>query len=116
MLFPAEKVSGATYFQIAHSNFKARTEFRKFLYRLEALFRHFRKDFIPSVEKVCVSHATASADTAAHLIQLGQAEAIGVIYDNRIGISYVQTVFHQTGTQKKVIIPFIEIKHRRFQE
>lgn len=51
----------------------------------------------------------APADAAAHLVQLGQAEMVGIVYDNRIGIGYVQPILYQTGAQEHVVSSFVKI-------
>ena len=58
----------------------------------------------------------APADAAAHLVQLGQAEMVGIVHDNRIGVSHVQPILYQTGAQEHVVSSFVKIKHDLLQQ
>ena len=57
----------------------------------------------------------ASADAAPHLVELGQAEVVGIVNDDRIGVGHVEAVFNETRAEEDVVLSFIEIEHHRLE-
>ena len=105
VLFPTQEVAGAADFQVTHGNLEARAEFGEFLDGLQAFFGDFRQDLVAAVEEIGIGHAMAPTDAAAHLIELGQAEVVGVVNDDGIGIGYVQAVFRPNSRQEDYMLP-----------
>lgn len=52
-----------------------------------------------------------AADTPAHLIELRQAEVVGVVDDDGIGIGDVEAVLDDTRREQDVVIALVEVHH-----
>ena len=58
MLLRAKEISRPADFQITHGNFKASSQFRKFLNGLKSLLCHLRQHLILLVQEISVSNIT----------------------------------------------------------
>jgi hypothetical protein len=55
------------------------------------------------------------ADATAQLVELGQAEHIGTVDDQRIGIRHVEAGFDDRRRQQHIVLPFVERGHHVFE-
>ncbi len=115
VLFRAEQVARAAYFQIPHGNLKARAKLRKFAYGLQTLLRRFLQHFVPPVHQVCISNAVAAPHPSPELVKLGQTHAVGVLYDNRIHVGNVHACFDDGRADQNVQFPADKFFHDVFQ-
>ena len=89
-LLGAEDVAGAADFQVAHGDLEAGAEVAVFLDRLQSLGRDRRHRAIGRQEQVAVRAMLPPPDAAAKLVQLAQAESVGVVDDDRVGVGDIQ--------------------------
>src|SRR5690606_1922492 len=57
----------------------------------------------------------ASANPAAHLVQIAQTKIIGIINKNGIGIGHIQTTFYNRGTYQYIKCAIHKCQHELFQ-
>ena len=89
-LLGAEDVARPADLQVAHGDPEARAEVRVFLDGLEPLGGDGRDRPCVRQEQVGVGPVLVPPDAAAKLVQLGQAEAVGVVDEDRVGVGDVQ--------------------------
>ena len=88
-LLRAEKAARSANFKVAHRDLEARAELGKFADRLEALFRDLGEHLVLAEGEVGRGAARAASDAAAYLVQLSEAEAVGVLDDEGVDIRNV---------------------------
>ncbi len=52
-----------------------------------------------------------AADAAAQLVELGQAEHVGAVHDQRVGVRDVEPGLHDRGRQQDVVLAVVERRH-----
>ena len=114
-LLGAKDIARAADLQIAHGNAEARAELRKLPNGGQALFRRFGQRFLRLHGEIGIGYAVGTPHAAAQLIQLGQAEAVGVIDDHGIGARHIQAVFNDGGAQQHIVLAGVEIQHHILQ-
>ena len=63
------------------------------------------------VEEVGVRALAAAADPAAQLVQLGQAEQVGALDDQRVGVGDVEAGLDDRGADQDVELLLPEVDH-----
>ena len=101
--------------QIAHGDAVARAELRKLPDGREALVRRFGQQLVGPNGQVGVGLPAAAPHAPADLIQLGEAEAVRVKDNQRVGLRHVQPAFHDRGAKQHVIRPGVEVQHHVLQ-
>ena len=112
-LFVAQQVAGAAQFEILHGDVEAASERRVLRDGGEAVVRLLGHRLGRVVQEVGVRAFAATADAPAQLVQLGEAEPVGVVYDQRVRVemsSPVSMIVVHTSTsmsrcQKSRITP-----------
>ena len=89
-LLVAEQVAGAAQLEVAHRDAVARAELGVVGERREACARLRRELAAVRVQEVRVGGALAPADAAADLVELGEAEHVGALDDERVGLRDVE--------------------------
>ena len=108
-LLRAQNISRAPEFQILHGDPESRTEFSEFPDGPQALLRDLRQSFVPPVHQICVGQTAGSADPAPKLVQLGQAEPVGVQDDHGVHVGDVHAGLDDGGGHEDIERPFREI-------
>ena len=85
-LLRAEQVARTTDLEVAHRDLEAGAELRVFADGLEALFRDLGEDFALAERQVGVGVAARTADAAAQLMELREAEFVGVLDDEGVDV------------------------------
>jgi hypothetical protein len=85
-LLVAEQVPGAAQLEVAHRDLEARAELGEVRERREPLRRPRRSARRGVVEQVGVGALAAATDAAADLVELRQAEVVGALDDQRVGL------------------------------
>ncbi|CRH64315.1 Uncharacterised protein [Chlamydia trachomatis] len=72
--------------------------------------RGFRQSLVRRIEEIRIRTLAASSHSTTQLVQLGQAEHIGAIHDQRIRIGNIQAGFHNGGTHQNVelVVPEVD--------
>ncbi len=81
-----------------------------FAHGLQALARHLRERRL--VQQHAARYRRTTPHAAAQLVQLGQAEAFGVLDHHQRGVRYVHAHFDDGGRHQQVDLPGLERHHR----
>lgn len=84
-LFRAQHVAGAADLEVLHADREARAQLVHLLERLQALARDVAQGLVFLDQEVAVRLVAPAPDAAAQLVQLRQAEVVGVVHDDRAG-------------------------------
>ena len=114
-LLGAENVARAAKFQIAHGDLKARAKMAVFLDRLQALGRDRRHRAIRRQQQIAIRPMLPPPHAAAKLVQFAQAEAVGVVDDDRVGVGNIQAAFDDRRADQDVRLVADELHHHVFQ-
>ena len=66
-------------------------------------------------DEVAESLAVGPAYAAAQLVQVAQAEVLGLVDDDGVGVRDVQSVLYDGGAEHHVVVPAHEVQHLVFQ-
>ena len=90
-LLAAEQVARATNLKVGECQLESGAEVRRIEDCLEALARIIGERLFATIEQVAPGAATAATNATAQLIELSEAESIGAIDDDRIGVRNIET-------------------------
>ena len=114
-LLAAKHVTGAAEFEIEGGDFESRTQVGKFLERGEAASGDGRELDFGRQHEIGVGAAAGSSDAAAELVELGEAEAVGTVNQDRVAQRDVETVFDDCGGDEDVGFLVHEFEHHFFE-
>ena len=114
-LLAAQEISRAPDIQIAHGQVEPAPEVREFFDGLQPLSRFARESVDGRNEQVAEGFPVRTPDAPAKLVQLGEAEPVRPIDDDRIGVGYVQAVLDDAGAYEYVESSADKIRHDPFQ-
>ena len=83
--------------------------------RLQSLPCNLAQRILLTIEEVAPGTTTASPNAAAQLIELRQAELIGAVNNDRIGIRNVEARFNDGGAGKNVHLAAHELAHHALE-
>ena len=111
-LLASQKVPRSANFQVHVGQPEAAAQFRQILncfqpsLGIAAKFPHRGGD-----EQVRIGAARTPPHPASQLVELGQAQGIGAVDDNRIGLGNIETALNDGGTQENIGIAAYERVH-----
>ena len=111
----AEDAAGAANFEIAHGDAKARAERAVLLDRVDPLARCAHGHHLAREQQIGVGLVLGAADAAAELIEIGQAEAIGAIDDDGVGVRNIEAALDDRGADEHVDFSGDETLHDVFE-
>ena len=115
MLLRTEKASCAADLEITHRDLKARAKTCKLLHRLQALLRRFAEHLIAPIREVGKRHLRRAADASAHLIELREPKAVGIVDDDRIRIGDIDAILDDARRKQDVIMSLVKVHHDLLQ-
>ena len=101
-LLAAEQVAGAADLQVLHRDAHARAQLGVLGDGREPVVRGLGQRLLRRVEEVGVRPLAAAADPAAQLVQLGEAEVVGALHDQRVGVGDVEAGLDDRGADQDV--------------
>ena len=110
-LFGAEQVAGAADFQVAHGDAEAAAQGGILFDGAEALAGLHQQAGMAGQQQVGVGLVLVTAHPAAQLIEIAQAEAVGAVNDDGVGVGDVQAAFDDGGGQQDVGAAVDEVGH-----
>ena len=108
-LFVAQQVAGAAQFEVLHGDVEAASERRVLRDGGEAVVRLLGHRLGRVVQEVGVRAFAAAADTPAQLVQLGEAEPVGVVYDQRVRVGDVESGLDDRRAYEHVDVAMPEV-------
>src|SRR6476661_685306 len=109
-LLTAEQVAGAADLEVLHRDLDAGPEVGVAGNRLQAVVRRLGHRLLGRVEEVAVGPLPPTADPPAELVQLAQAEDVGPLHDQGVGVGDVQARLDDRGADEHVelLVPEVE--------
>ena len=101
-LLGAEQVAGAADLEVAQRDLEAGAQLRRLEDRLQPLLRDLAQRPVLLVQQVGVGARGAAADAAAQLVELRQAEPVGVVDDDRVRVRDVEPRFDDRRADEDV--------------
>jgi len=98
-----------------HGEEETRSQLFHSLNGFEAFLR-LRGETVHAVhQQVGIGLVVRTADAAAQLVQLREAEAVGTVHDDSVGRGHIDAGFNNRGAQQHVESLVVKIAHYRFQ-
>ena len=115
MLACTQDVTSATNFKIAHGDGIARAQLCILGNDFEALLTFYGRTQLAVAEEVGVGALRAAPDPAAQLVELRQAEGVGAVNDEGVGVGDVEPRLDDGGAEQQVGLAVHEGKHHPLQ-
>ena len=110
-LFVAQQIARAANVEIVAGELEPGAERIEIAEHFQALFGDFRKLRVLGVGQIGVGAQFGAPDAAAQLIELGEAENVGAVDDDRIRARQVETAFDDRGGEQDVVFALVESAH-----
>ena len=107
----AEQVTRSANFQVMGGESESAPQIVEFLQHPQALLCILRYDMFTWNEEVRVRPMMRAPHSTAELIELGKAERVGAVDDDRVGVGDVEARFDDRGAHKYVCFLCDEIAH-----
>jgi hypothetical protein len=114
-LFGAEEVAGAADFEVAHGDFEAAAEGGVLFDGADAFAGVGKEGGVAREEEIGVGLVFVAADAAAELVEVAEAEAIGAIDDDGIGVGDIDAAFDDGGGEENIGVAIDEAGHDFFE-
>ena len=114
-LLGAEEVAGAADLEVAQGDLEAGAQLRRLEDGLQALLRDLAQRAVLVVEQVGVGAGGAAADAAAELVELRQAELVGVVDDDRVRVGDVEAGLDDRRADEDVGLAVGELEHHALE-
>ena len=114
-LFFAKQITAATQVQVMGGQGETGSQGIQRLHDLQALFRTVRDRLPHGRGEIGICACLRTTDPATQLIQLGQAETIGTVHDERVRGGDVDPGLNDGSRQEHIISTFIECRHDVFE-
>ena len=101
-LFGAEDIASAADFEVAHGDAESGAEVGILADRGDTLARFTRAHHVARQEKISVSFVIGASDASAQLVKVGQAEAVGAVDDDGVGVGNIEAAFNDRGAEQDV--------------
>ena len=108
-LLVAQKVTGAAQFQVLHGHVETGAERRVLRDGGEPVMGLLGHRLGRVVQEVGVRALAAAADAATQLMELAQAETVGMVDDQRVRIGDIKTGLDDCGTHEHVYVAMPEV-------
>jgi hypothetical protein len=110
-LVVAEHFAGAADFQVVHGQIEAAAQFFHLLDGVQAALRLLGQRLHVVHQQIGIGLVVRTADAAAQLVQLRQAELVGAVHDDGVGGRHVDAGFDDRGAQQDVEALGDEVAH-----
>ena len=103
-LLGAKDVACAADVEVAHGDVESAADGAEFLDGFEAFLGLVGEDAVGGDEQVAEGFFVAAPHTAAHLVEVAEAEVLGVVDEHGVGVGDVEAVLDERGGYKHVHI------------
>ena len=107
----AEQIAGAANVEVVRGKREAGTQRIERLQNLQTLLGTFREFLSRRRGDIGISARLGTTDPAAKLIELGKAEHIGAMYDQRVRIRHVEAGLDDRSRKQDVVFALVERRH-----
>ena len=114
-LLGAEQVAGTAELEVAHGDAKARAELVVLPDGAQPLPGQVQHARVPVEQQVGVGLVLETADAAAQLVELRQAEAVRALDDEGVAIRDVEAALDDRGANQHLVLPGDEIGHHALE-
>ena len=114
-LLGAQQIARAADFQVAHGDFEAAAERRVLLDCADALASVGQKTRVPRQQQIGVGLMLVTPHPTAQLIEIAQAEPIGAIDDDGVGVRDIQAAFDDRRREQHVGLAVDKPRHHLLQ-
>ena len=114
-LLAAEDVAGAADLEVGQRDLEAGAQLRGVEDRLEPLARLVAQPLAPPIEQVGVGAPARAPDAPAQLVELGEAERVGAVDDDRVGVGDVEPRFDDRRADEHVGLAVGEREHHALE-
>lgn len=114
-LFGAEEVAGTADFEIAHGDFEAGAEGGVLFDGVDAFAGIALGDHFAGEEEDGVGFFAGAADAAPELVEIGEAEAVGAVDEDGVGVGDVDASFDDGGGEEDIGFVVDEGVHDGFE-
>ena len=109
------RLPGAADFQIGRCDAEARTQLGELLNGRQALLRVVGQRPFIGDQKVGIGLVAASSDAAAQLVQLREAERVGPIDEDGVGVGHIDAGLDDGGGNQHIRLAAEKFQHHGFQ-
>ncbi len=102
VLLAAQNIPRAPYLQIPHGNLKPRPKLRKLPYSRKPLLGNLGQGLVGRVSQIRIGPAAASPHPAPQLVQLAQAQPVGVVDNKGVGRRHIHPGLNNRGAHQDV--------------
>ena len=113
-LFGPQHVAGSPDVEVLHGDVDAAAQLGEVLDCLQAAACLLRKARQRRGEEVAESFPVAPPDASAQLVQVGEAELLGIVDDDRVGIRHVDAALDDAGRNQHVVFVIDEVEDDLF--
>ena len=110
-LVRSQKVAGSADFQVAHGDAETGAQLVGLEDGVDALAGRVGDFLVVGQQQVGIGAVIASADASAQLIELGEAEPVGAVYDDGVDVGHVEAGLYDGGAHQHVGLPVGELHH-----
>lgn len=114
-LLGTEEVTGTSDLEVSEGEGVAGSELVEFSEGLEAFSASFGEGLVAGVKEIGVGLAVGSPDTAPKLVELGEAELVGIFDDEGVGVGDIESGFDDGGADEDIDFALDESDHDRFE-
>ena len=103
-LLGTQQIACATDIQILHGQVKAAAQLRECFKSFQPAPRFWVEHAQGRCQQVAERLAVAAPHAPAHLVQVTQTKAMGIINDDGVGVGYINAVFNNSGREQHVVV------------
>ena len=114
-LFVAEQVAGAADVEVVARQLEPGTQRIQRVQHLQALLGLRRDGLVRGQGEQRVGASLRAADASTQLVELGEAEHVGAMHDQRVGARDVEAGLDDRGGEEDVVFAVVEGRHLVFE-
>ena len=103
-LLGAKQVARTAYVEVLHGEIEAAAQFGEVLQSLKAASCLGREHRLRRRKQVAERLAVGTSNATAHLVKVGESEAVGVVDDDGVGVAYVDAVLDDGRREQHVVV------------
>src|SRR5581483_1279276 len=114
-LFWAKEVSRPADFEIAHGDSETAAQARVLFDGANAFARIDQQAGVPRKKEIGVGLVFVTSHAAAELVEVAQAETVGAVDDDGVGVGNIEAAFNDRGRQEDIKLAVDKCGHDFFE-